>query len=116
MWAVVGVAFFIDPARTLDNGVIGGRMWPMDYLWESLFLVGGALTALGLLRPSSRSRVAGLFLLASGLAIAFVAAVSRNPDDLRFVVYALYAVAALVRGLVVYRTLAGVPVRKWPND
>lgn len=116
MWALVGLAFFIDPTKTLDNGVIGARLWPMDFLWEGLFLVGGVMTTVGLLLPSSRFRVAGLLLLATGLGITFIVAMARHPEDPRFLVYGIYAIAALVRGRIVYRTLVGVPVRSWPND
>lgn len=104
---IVAIAYVIDPDQALLTSPIG-RDLP-DYLWISwsaLKAVGGLTVIAAIARGRADYRIAGLILLAAGLAMNGVAAMVSSPD-VRDLVYLLYATACALRAIGVARLSTG---------
>lgn len=70
-----GIAFLLSP-DDLEHAAVGQLLHPWDFAWNVLYVVGGLLIVVGLMRRSVRVEVAGLWLFASAVAIADLAVIA----------------------------------------
>jgi hypothetical protein len=70
--AIAALGFFLDP-NALERSPVGMTVHPWDQAWNALYFGGGVLIVDGLVRPSARLELAGLWLLASAVLAASVA-------------------------------------------
>lgn len=107
VWLLSGVTYLYDPA-TADRSPVGAILHPYDYFWSGCYVIGGPLVLYGLFRSSQRVRVAGLVLLATGLTMHFVAALSQPPFEIRDFVYLTFALACIIRAVLAADTVTPV--------
>jgi hypothetical protein len=107
---VSGFIFFYDPAAIDHNALAQTIGFGLAATWNVLYFISGAMIWYGLLRPSPRWEVIGLFMLGSATAISGVAIVSffgMRGAATASTLFAL-AAAAWLRGGFVYKA-----VLKW---
>jgi hypothetical protein len=109
-WALVGVAYLTDHGIALDSPV-GRDVGGFETAWSWLYVLACPLILYGLLRGPRdwRFRVAGLILLATGLVMHGVAAVTFHLEP-RVAIYGIYAAACVLRAWFVVHLLRP-PVR-----
>lgn len=95
-WLLIGAAVLINP-EVLIKSPIGQQLEVFPYIWASLYIISWPLIMWGVLRGAIAYRVAGLTLLASGLAMNGVAALVVGSFDIRAFVYLLHAAACALR-------------------
>jgi hypothetical protein len=106
--AIVGSLFyFIDPDALLSASVskeIGSQA--LAFLWNAGYLASGLGLLYGLLKPSPRIELVGLWLVAATTAINGVAILTAfgNKGAATTVTYFTLSIASLVRARVLYRT------------
>lgn len=71
--AMVTAATFFASPDTLEHSAIGRAVHPFDYAWNGLYIVGGFLIVIGLVRPSHRLELAGLIMFGSAITVAGIA-------------------------------------------
>jgi len=107
---VSGVIFFYDPAAIDNNALAQTIGFGLAATWNIMYFISGLLIWYGLLRPSPRMEVTGLFILGSATAISGVAIISffgMRGAATASTLFAL-AIAAVLRGGFVYKA-----VLKW---
>lgn len=101
---VSALTFFASPGD-LARTPIGHAVHPFDTAWNALYLGGGILVAVGILRPSYRLELAGLLFLSSAIAGAGAAIAlevgTRGASSIS--IYAATAAACIVRITVILR-------------
>lgn len=98
-WTVVGITF-LSSSSSVVLSPVGREVHPFDYAWSVLYTVGGPVTVIAILlngRGGTAWNVAGLTLLATGLAMQGVAALTFSGRDLRWAIYFIYAAACAMR-------------------
>lgn len=98
-WLCVGLAWLPSPTSTAEHSPVGRNVGVFATCWSSLFIIGGIATIWGVLRSELGVRVSGLVLLATGLAMEFVAAVTFDLTP-RALVYLVYFGACAARALM----------------
>lgn len=106
VWTVVGIAYLID-STTAERSPIGQVVSPLDQAWSLMYVFGGPMVLFALLDnppgANVRWRVAGLILLASGLAMQGFAAIAVQSPDVRAANYWIFCVACAARVVLVLR-------------
>lgn len=97
-WLLTGLTALLDPA-TLIHSSVGRDVAPFAAIWSGLYVAGAVAIVTGIARPFPALRVAGLLLLATGLCMQTVAAISFDFTP-KAAVPAVYALAALTRSLM----------------
>jgi cytochrome bd-type quinol oxidase subunit 2 len=104
-WALVGLSWLTQPASTAARSPVGRNVGDFATAWSVLYLVAFVLICIGLERAGRRRhfKIAGLILLAAGLAMHSVAALSFMDIEPRSFIYPVHGVACAVRALFLIR-------------
>lgn len=95
-WALVGLAYLVDRDAVATKSPLGHAIGGWPVVWSALEIVGGVMVIAAILKQTTRYRVAGLTLLATGIGMQAIA-VSVYGTDLRILVYYVYAGACAFR-------------------
>lgn len=77
---LAGVAFFVNPGSSAGTAARTALPGPLDDVWQGMYLCGGLMVAIGVVRARVLLEVPGLWLLATAIAVNAVAIVSlRGP-------------------------------------
>lgn len=98
-WILVGLSFIPSPTDTAAHSPVGRNLGTFQVVWSVLFIVGGTMVVVAVLRRLLGVRVAGLALLATGLLMEGVGALTFEPSP-RVLVYFVYCVACSTRAIV----------------
>lgn len=104
VFALSAIAWLSEPARTGARSPIGASVADTIYpdVWSVGYLLALPLIAVGVTR-SNRLRVAGLWLLGMALTMQFIAALSAPRIEPRTFSYAVFALACLLRALLLVK-------------
>lgn len=104
VFGLVAVAWIVDPVQTGRRSPVGGEVVGTIYpwVWSIGYLIALPLVAYGIAR-SNAVRVAGLWVLGMALTMQFVAALTSPVIGPRTFSYAVFAIAALVRSLLLVK-------------
>jgi hypothetical protein len=105
---VTAATFFLSPA-TLEGSAIGHAVHPFDYAWNGLYLAGGLLIVVGLVRPTHRLELAGLIMFGAAITVAGVALAALGSAGWALKIVSLGTYTAIATGCVI-RALAIVRV------
>lgn len=90
MWLIVAISFYIDPT-ILVRSQVGQSVEPWDYVWNSLYLVGGIAILVDRWHrhPAVGAEILGVCLLAAGWSINLLAVLYTQGFAPRVLVYAV---------------------------
>lgn len=97
-WMLVGMSFIPNPTDTAAHSPVGRNLGVFAVVWSIMFIAGGLLVVWGVLRSVLGVRVGGLLLLATGLMMEGIGALTFEPSP-RVLVYFVYCLACLARGI-----------------
>jgi hypothetical protein len=94
-WLLTGVTSLAEPSSLVHSSV-GRDVTPFAEIWSIMYVASAAAIVTGIVRSYPALRVAGLVLLAAGLCMQTVAAISFDFAP-RAVVPVVYVLAAITR-------------------
>lgn len=88
IFLIAGIAFYIDPSTALRSQV-GQTLWPWDYLWNGLYILGGLAVLAGRVHGHriEGAEILGVCLLSAGWLTNLIAVLYVQGPGIRPVIY-----------------------------
>lgn len=97
IYLISGVGFFLDPSQIVRSPA-GRTVGPFDSIWSGLWIAGGLLITVGIVRHRPRLLQYGWALTGTGLIVAAVAILElRGVHEIRLLSYVAVSTVAIAR-------------------
>jgi hypothetical protein len=103
VFAMVGLAFLIDPEAAVLRSPIGHVVGSYGYVWSILYLLALPTGLYGLYKRAVNIRVCALLLFLTGISMQATASLAFPPIEIRDFTYLIWALAAIGRAVFLFK-------------